>query len=84
MTTFHQHVSTINDWRHNLRSLWKTVNNILQPPAQLATDRLSAVNFAKSFIDRVANIRVFTSAAAVHHHHEESAAVERIQTNNCL
>jgi len=37
---------------------------MLQPPSQSATDKLSADDFAKSFVDKVAKIRASTAAAA--------------------
>jgi len=40
------------------------VNNMLQPPSQSATDKLSAEDFAKFFVDNVAKIRASTAAAA--------------------
>ena len=42
----------------------QTVNSILQPPTQSTTDKLNADDFAKSFTDKVANIRASTAAAA--------------------
>ena len=57
-------LSTIDACRHNPRALWKTVDNMLQPPAQSATDKLSADDFAKCFVDKVAKIRASTAAAA--------------------
>jgi len=44
--------------------MWKTVNNLLQPLSQSATDNLSADDFAKFFVDKVAKIRASTAAAA--------------------
>jgi len=41
-----------------------TVNNLLQPPSQSATDKLSADDFAKFFVDKVAKIRASSAAAA--------------------
>jgi len=57
-------LSAIDACRRNPRALWKTVNNLLQPPLQSATDKLSADDFAKFFIDKVAKIRASTAAAA--------------------
>jgi len=37
---------------------------MLQPPSQSATDKLSAEDFAKFFVDNVAKIRASTAAAA--------------------
>jgi len=52
-------LSTVDECRHNLRVLRKTVNNMLQPPTLLGAD-----DFAKFFIDKVANIRASTSTSA--------------------
>ena len=57
-------LSAIDACRRNPRALWKTVNNLLQPPSQSATDKLSADDFAKFFVDKVAKIRASTAAAA--------------------
>ena len=57
-------LSTIDACRHSPRALWKTVDNMLQPPAQSATDKLSDDDFAKCFVDKVAKIRASTAAAA--------------------
>lgn len=57
-------LSTIDACRRNPRTLWRTVNNMLQPPVQSATDKLSADDFAKFFVDKVATIRAHTAAAA--------------------
>ena len=40
------------------------VNNLLQPPSQSATDKLSADDFAKFFVDKIAKIRASTAVAA--------------------
>ena len=57
-------VSRFFSCRRNPRALWKTVNNTLQPPSQSATDKLSADDFAKFVVDKVAKIRASTAAAA--------------------
>ena len=53
-------LSAIDACRRNPRALWKTVNNLLQPPSQSATDKLSADDFAKFFVDKAAKIRAST------------------------
>ena len=58
-------LSAFDTCRRNPRALWKTVNNMLQPPSQSATDKLSADDFAKFFVDKVAKIRASTAAATV-------------------
>ena len=57
-------LSAMDTCRRNPRALWKTVNNMLQPPSHSATNKLSADDFAKVFVGKVAKIRASTAAAA--------------------
>jgi len=64
--------TTVDICRRNPRQLWHAVNGMLQPPKQQPTPKLTPVDFAKFFRDKVSNIRWSTAAAppsaiAAHH-----------------
>ena len=59
-------LSAMDTCRRNPRALWKTVNNMLQPPSHSATNKLSADDFAKVFVDKVAKIHRCSSRASHH------------------
>ena len=55
--------TTVNEHRNNPRRLWKTVDNLLQPPKQDLSTKLTANDFAIFFKDKVAKIRSSTATA---------------------
>jgi hypothetical protein len=56
-------LTTVDACRNDQRLLWRTVNSMLQPPPQQAT-QLSVGDFATFFRDKVSSIRSSTAAAA--------------------
>ena len=55
--------TTVDASRHNPRQLWRVVNDMLQPPRQQPTQKLTPADFAQFFTDKVSNIRKSTAAA---------------------
>ena len=67
-------LSAIDACRRNPRALWKTVNNLLQPPSQSATDRLRQVLCRGGCQDP----RVHRCSSRASHHPKGRAAADRI------
>ena len=55
---------TVDASRRNPRELWHAVNNMLQPPKEESTPKLTSVDFARFFRDKVDNIRKATAEAS--------------------
>ena len=55
--------TTIDSCKHNPRKLWRTVNELLQPPLIATSEKLSADDLGTFFKDKVANIRATTASA---------------------
>ena len=53
----------VDKLKHSPRGLWRTINEMLQPPATQSTTKLSADDFASFFRGKVANIRASTASA---------------------
>ena len=56
-------IERIDSCRRNPRKLWRTVNELLQPPVTTTSEKLSAEDFATFFRYKVANIRATTASA---------------------
>jgi len=55
--------TTIDSCKHKPRKLWRTVNELLQPPLTATSEKLSADDFVTFFKDNVANTRATTASA---------------------
>src|SRR5664279_3496894 len=56
-------LTTINSCGNDARLLWSQIRNLMSPPPQRLSCRLSADDFATHFSSKVENIRASTSAA---------------------
>ena len=56
-------LTTVDSCRRNPRELWHVVNDMLQPPKEQPTPKLTSSNFANFFRNKVDNIRESTATA---------------------
>jgi hypothetical protein len=55
---------SVDACKNNSRILWRTVNNMLQPPQRSTSQKLAVDDFATYFRDKASNIRSSTASAA--------------------